>query len=112
MASITVLSCFAVGAGLYLSFVVGGLLKVATPIAWLLAIFVAPMLGIALAFAAGLSHMFCEHVLHFCSPTSDTTVWSVAYPLIAIPLFMLVMIVAPKSKRFRHQVVSEEANAK
>ena len=53
--------------------------------------FVAVVLGVAMSFCAGLLHTLCKGVL--CAPTTDTTVWSVAYPIMAAPAYWMAMLV-------------------
>jgi hypothetical protein len=101
MASITVLSYLAVSVGICISIVIALKLREHIPLAGLLLLVVAPILGVALSFAAGLLHMLCENVLGFCSPTSDTTVWSVSYPLLAVPLYWAVMVFTPNTQAGR-----------
>jgi hypothetical protein len=108
MASITVLSWISVGVGAWLSVLIARKLRPYLPLAGLLLLVVAPVLGIALLFGVGLSHMFCEHVLRFCAPPSDTSVWSVSYPLIAVPLYWVLMVFVPSSRAAREAAAQTE----
>jgi hypothetical protein len=96
MASITVLSLGAVALGLFLS-VLFGRASSAEPIGCTAGALASIFIGIGLCFAAGVSHAFCHGVLKICAPTSDTNVWSVSYPLMAIPLYWVIMLNTPGS---------------
>ena len=95
MASITVLSCVALAAGFVFSVLIGSKKREGHPLGCVGSAFTAVLLGVAMTLAAGLSHGFCQQVLKFCAPTTDTTVWSVSYPLIAIPLYWILMLLVP-----------------
>jgi hypothetical protein len=97
MASITVLSCIALIAGLGLSVVVGAKGMASIEPGCLGSAFSAVVLGIALSFAAGLAHGLCEMGLRFCAPTTDTNVWSLSYPLMAIPIYWIIMFFSSRA---------------
>ena len=54
---------------------------------------VAIALAISLSFGAGFLHVGCTY-LGLCAKTTDTTIWGVAFPLIANPAFWLMGFVA------------------
>jgi hypothetical protein len=91
MSSITALSCIALLAGFGLSVLIGAKSDAANPIGCIGSALSAASLGTALSFAAGISHAFCEQALRLCAPTTDTTVWSVSYPLMAVPIYWLII---------------------
>lgn len=52
----------------------------------------AACLAIPLAFINGILYGFCVDTLKICKETSDTTVWSLSYPLLAAPLYWIAMV--------------------
>jgi hypothetical protein len=94
MASITFFAWLAVGLGMVIAFILGHY-GAQTPDTWssVGAGIADVLLGIGLCFATGITHSICSGVFHYCTPTEDTTVWSVAYPLIAIPAFWIATAV-------------------
>jgi hypothetical protein len=105
MASITVFAWLAVGLGVLVAFVLGRY-GAQTPDTWssIGAGIADVLLGIGLCFATGVTHFICSGVFHYCVPTEDTTVWNVAYPLMAIPAYWIATAVgaadaAPSSER-------------
>ena len=59
------------------------------------------LLGVSLSFVAGVTHALCSELLTVCIRTTDTTIWSVAYPAIAIPGYWLAMFVGAASSHSR-----------
>jgi hypothetical protein len=49
--------------------------------------------GFAFTLATGFVHGVCEGTLHLCRKTTDTTIWGIAYPLIAAPAIWLFAVV-------------------
>jgi hypothetical protein len=92
MASITFLALVAVVVGFFAAFKIARKSRGDGALKFLGSAFSAALLGIALTFAAGLSHGFCAGVLKICAPTTDTTVFNVSFPLMAIPLYWMVML--------------------
>jgi hypothetical protein len=103
MASITLFAWLAVALGLVVAFILGHY-GAQTPDTWssIGAGIADVLLGIGLCFATGVAHSICSGVFHHCAATEDTTVWSVAYPLMAIPAFWIATFVgaadAPPTK--------------
>lgn len=61
------------------------------------------LLGVILSFVAGFTHSLCAAVSIICKKTTDTTIWSVAYPALAIPGYWLAMYVGFAASRIRTQ---------
>jgi len=94
MASITIFAFIAVAAGLLLSSVIGIYCRRKNGIIISLGLlFLSGLMGYALLLVTGLSHAFCERFLKMCEPTTDITVWSGAYPLMAVPLYWFAMLI-------------------
>ena len=94
MVSITIFALSAVAAGLFLSGAIGIYYrgKSGFVISFGL-LFLSGVMGVALLFVVGLSHAFCDRFLKMCEPTSDITVWSISYPLMAVPLYWFSMLI-------------------
>ena len=111
MASITALACIAVAVGLVASAMAGRSSRGSDGCLLVIAFaFGSVFLGAVLFFGASLSYVFCERTLKLCEPTSDTDIWSVSYPLLAIPLFWVTMLVAKSvGKAETSEVLAENA---
>jgi hypothetical protein len=57
-------------------------------------LFPAIFLGIGLFLGVAVLHSACAGI-DVCEPTTDQTVWSLGYPLLAAPLNWLVMLLTP-----------------
>ena len=102
MASITIFALIAVAAGLFLSSAIGIYFRGKNGIVISLGILVlSVVMGWALLLVTGLSHAFCERFLKMCEPTSDITVWSISYPLMAAPLYWFAMLFFKKHRECR-----------
>lgn len=53
----------------------------------------AVVLGVGLSFLVALIHGFCLVVLKVCVSTTDTTVWSMTYPIVFIPAYWIAVFV-------------------
>jgi hypothetical protein len=95
MDSVTVISWAVVVAGVLLSFKIARITHPAfKPVAPIL---VAPALGVGLALAGGAIHATCEELLKLCSSVTATNTYSLIYPLLATPLFLVVLLAVPHS---------------
>jgi hypothetical protein len=52
------------------------------------------VLGGLMSFAAGMAHAICHEALHICGPTYDTTIFSLLIPVVAAPIFLIIMVAA------------------
>ena len=92
MASITVFALVALAVGFFFAVRIArrnrsrGALRFFGLAVW------AATVGLCLTFAAGLLHTLCEGALRICAPTTDTTVFNVSFPLMAVPLYWIVML--------------------
>lgn len=66
------------------------------------------LLGIGLCVGTGISHAICSGLTKVCMATTDTTVWSLAYPLVAIPAYWIAMAVGAASAKHRGGLPSNE----
>ena len=91
MASISVFAWSAVFIGFFLSILLGKATDGRPGVGGVIGLAIAGvLLGPALSFATGVAHMLCQGA-KLCAPTTDTTVWDVAYPIILIPGYWIAM---------------------
>jgi hypothetical protein len=90
MISVDAIVLTAIIIGLVISATVGRACRGDSPLMLFVFIFAAIFIGGAFSFGAGLLHSVCGR---FCVPTTDTTVFHFALPLIAAPINWLVMTV-------------------
>lgn len=99
MASITFLALIALVIGFFVAFKIARRSRGNGALKFVGSVFSAALLGVGLTFAVGLSHGFCAGVLKMCAPTTDTTVFNASFPLMAVPLYWIVMLLTPRSDK-------------
>jgi hypothetical protein len=99
MASITFLALIALAVGFVLAYRIARGSRGNGALKFVGSAFTAVLLGIGLTFAAGISHAVCEGLLKVCAPTTDTTVFNVSFPLMAAPVYWLVMLFTPQTSK-------------
>ncbi len=96
MASITYLALIAVAAGIVLAFKFARGSRYSGATKFFGSALTAVFLGFGLSFAAGVSNALCVALVKACAPTVDTTVFHMAFPLLAVPLYWVVMLLTPR----------------
>ena len=97
MASITFFVLLAILIGLYFSYLVARTSTGSGPSRFLSSAGKAVLLGFALVLTAGFLNELCLSLLKVCSPTTDTTVFHMSYPVMAAPLYWIVMLFTPQA---------------
>jgi hypothetical protein len=98
MASITLFALVALLVGFFGAFKIARRSRGNGALKFVGSAFSASLLGIALTFGAGLSHGLCAGVLKYCAPTTDTNVFNVSFPLMAVPLYWMLMLFTPRAQ--------------
>jgi hypothetical protein len=82
-----------VGAGIILSACVGyGCRRQKGWVFVFISAILAGCLAIPLSIMNGFLYSFCVDTIKICERTSDITVWSLSYPLLAAPLYWVAMV--------------------
>ena len=94
MTSITLFALLAVALGLVIAWTLGKGGSSGSGTADVFGFAVAGvLLGIGLCVVTGISHAICTGLTKICVETTDMTVWSLAYPLVAIPAYWIATAV-------------------
>ncbi|MFL6660078.1 MAG: hypothetical protein ACJ8GW_18485 [Massilia sp.] len=57
------------------------------------ATFLAIVLGIGMTMVTALAYSVCNGLLKVCVATTDTTIYDITYPLMAVPVYWIILLV-------------------